>query len=344
MGLARVATVLCLTPWLLSGIAVRRPVGPTPSLIPSTPRGAAACAGCHAHEVAAWRGSLHARAWRDPIFLAAYQEEPMAFCRGCHAPLGDPAHEPDAVARAEGVSCVSCHADAARHAAAHGRVAADSDDPAPRCAGCHQFNFPVDRGPNRPLWHTSNPMQDTEGEWRRSESFARGEGCVDCHLPAGDHGMLTVERPAVLASAVAVRVRACREGRRWRVEATVGARHVGHAVPTGDLMRQLRLVVSVDGDEATRVFARRFEDVPLTDERGEVHLARRERYDGRLAPPGPDAIDTVTLYVAAPTAALPRWRVEHWRTSPEVAARQHLPLATVRTLIVEGSSLPCEAH
>jgi hypothetical protein len=339
---APLAAALCAAPWLLSGTAGPRVVSP-PSSVTQAPARADACVSCHREAVASWRASLHARSWSDPIFLAAYREEPMAFCRSCHAPLGDPAREPDRAARDEGVSCVACHARASAHLAARGRVPATdaTRDGDAGCARCHQFNFPVDRGPGRPLWHTDRPMQDTVGEWRRSDAHDRGVGCVDCHLRADDHAMRVIERPEVLAGAVDLRVRSCREGEGWRVEATVRATGVGHAVPTGDLHRQLRLVVGDGRVEATRVFTRRFEDLPRRDDRGEVHLARSERYDGRVAPPGPEAVDTVTLRVRA--RARPRWRLEHWRTTPEIAARQRLPLSLVRTLLSEGTSLPCDS-
>src|SRR5262245_3846410 len=55
----------------------------------------ARCEGCHADVAAEWRGSMHQRAWTDPVFLAAYALEPLSFCRGCHAPEADPERSPE---------------------------------------------------------------------------------------------------------------------------------------------------------------------------------------------------------------------------------------------------------
>jgi hypothetical protein len=216
----------------------------------------AQCLPCHEAHVRDWRRSLHARSWNDPVFLAAYREEPMEFCRGCHAPLGDPSREPDALARSEGISCVSCHAASRAHLASPRTIPATREEhrgpSASRalCGGCHQFDFVVDRGAHRPLWRSPTPMQDTVREWERASRHLRattGEGrdCVQCHMPSGSHATRGVELRGFVQRAVAVSVRACRVGAAWRVRATISASdEVGHAVPTGDLHRQLRLVVA----------------------------------------------------------------------------------------------------
>lgn len=262
----------------------------------------------------------------------------MAFCRGCHAPLGDVTRSPDAVARDEGVSCALCHDEARRHVEARGRARADSARaPVAMCEGCHQFNFPVDRGEGRALYVTDRPMQNTVGEWRRAS--ARGD-CVGCHMPRGDHRVRGVEDRAFVASGARVEVRARRDGGVWRVRATAGPGVIGHAFPTGDLYRQARLVLWVEGhedDAKVRVFARHFEERPVVDERGETLLARQERYDARIAPPGPEAEDLVEFEVPARGRAALRWRFEHWRTSPEVARRQGLDARDVRMTLAEGT-------
>lgn len=262
----------------------------------------------------------------------------MAFCRGCHAPRSDPSREPDATARAEGVSCAQCHARAMEHLATRGIARADTAAPdAIRCGGCHQFGFPVDRGEGRALWHTPNPMQNTVREWARSDAETRGDDCVSCHFTE-DHGLDGVGERAFLASAVRVRVSATRARGVWSVVAEVRPASVGHAFPTGDLYRRGRFVAWVDSGEAReRIFARRFEEVALLDERGATVFARRERYDGRVSPPGEDDADTVTLTVPARGDAPLRWRFEHWRTTPEIAARQGLRDDEVRTVLFEGS-------
>jgi hypothetical protein len=315
------------------------------------------CVRCHEEQVRQWRASLHARSWEDRIFLAAYREEPMAFCRGCHAPLGDASREPDALARSEGVSCSSCHAESRAHLASPRTARATRDEHRGAaaserlCAGCHQFDFVVDRGADRPLWHSPTPMQDTVREWQRASRYARERGgverdCVQCHMPSGTHATRGVEQREFLRRAVAVTVRACRSGAVWRVRATIGPTDaVGHAVPTGDLHRRLRLVVSdARGREASRVFARRFERRLEIDGRGGAFFSRVERFDGRIAPPGPEAEDTVTLELAATDARPPAWRLEHWRTDPEIAREQGLSTHEIITTLDEGQALPCDAR
>lgn len=310
----------------------------------------------------------------------------MAFCRGCHAPLGDPANEPDALAQAEGVSCVQCHSASRAHLASPRRVPATAPEHqgalgAQRlCASCHQFDFVVDRGEGRALWHSRTPMQDTVGEWERAARYWRSQGtsarsCVQCHMPGGTHEVRGVEQQAFLRRAVTVRVRACRRRERWRVYATISpSEDVGHAVPTGDLHRQLRIVIaSESGAEASRVLTRHFERQLIVDRgvaaeilgrsgqvhrpslmmssseedrewmsEGEAFFARVERYDGRVAPPGPEATDTFVLDVPAPSDRRPTWRLEHWRTAPEIAQRQGLSTHEIITIMEEGIAQPCD--
>lgn len=267
----------------------------------------------------------------------------MAFCRGCHAPLSDASREPDALGRAEGVSCAQCHARAREHLATRGLARADTAAPdAIRCGRCHQFAFPVDRGEGAAIWHSPNPMQNTVREWAASTARARGDECTSCHATE-EHGIDGVSQRAFVASALRVRVSATRLRGRWSVVAQVRPAAVGHAFPTGDLYRRGRLVAWVDGDassERERVFARRFEVAPMRDDLGEVVFARRERYDARVAPPGDDADDIVTLTVTSRSSAPLRWRFEHWRTTPEIAARQGLRDEVVRTVLFEGSVAP----
>ena len=65
-------------------------------------------------------------------------------------------------------------------------------------------------------------------------------------------------------------------------------------------------------------------------------FARRERLDGRLAPPGPDDEDTVTFSLTSRARGVVRWRLELVRTSPEVARAQGLDLDALRAPIADG--------
>lgn len=343
--------LLALCP-LLASVHARAPR----SIEPPPPRAlwsrahSAPCASCHRAQTEQWRRSQHARAWRDPVFLAAYREEPMAFCRGCHAPLGDPAREPDALAQDEGVSCASCHALAAEHARRGGRGPATermASDSSGGCARCHQFDFVADRGHGRSLWPAGEPMQNTAREWHRWSAQRPADeraSCVSCHMPAGDHRVRGVEDPAFLARSVAVDARACREATRWNVTVTVEATRVGHAVPTGDLHRELRLVVTGEGPGAERAhrFARQFETRLEQDTDGRSFFVRRERFDGRLSAPGLDPAQVIELEIPARAGdAPPRWRLEHWRTARSIAERQGLAREQIVTTLAEGVARPC---
>ncbi len=105
-----------------------------------------ACAECHAAIVDEWRGSLHARAWDDPIFRAEYDRAPAQSCRDCHNPSTRASGQ-------AGIDCASCHvregAIVAARASEAGR-AAHAIRVEPRlatvehCADCHQFRFSDD--------------------------------------------------------------------------------------------------------------------------------------------------------------------------------------------------------
>ncbi len=293
--------------------------------------------GCHAREVFAWSSSRHAHAWRDPLFLAAYADEPLPFCRGCHAPLGDPSRTPDAVAQREGITCQGCHASALDHARSAGFLFADGVFPASRrCGACHQFDFPEGAG---------RPMQDTVREWRASEAAARGDDCASCHHEARTHRLRGLDDRALMERAVDLHTRVTPIARALMVDATLRAHDVGHAVPTGDLHRALRLTVWVDGDEAhaqTRTFTRHFADVARTDANGSLRFERVERWDDRLPAPGSPASrdETRVTFRFARARGTVRWRLVLARTSDTVVHAQGLDRALVDVELSSGVVSP----
>lgn len=165
--------------------------GPTPAGLDGVD--AARCGKCHAEIVAEWRGSMHAKAWEDPVFQEAYLVEPLAECRNCHAPENG-GGEPTGRAAAEGVSCAVCHVREGKVLAGHGArsgphvlYATRHLDSSAMCAGCHQFNFLgfVSGGSAGAGHHveTDEVQQDTFGEWETSRSRTAKETCQDCHMP-----------------------------------------------------------------------------------------------------------------------------------------------------------------
>ena len=139
------------------------------------------CGKCHTEVLAEWKGTLHATAWQDPIFVASAGRPMKMECKGCHSPQPilftelamDYGYRPYLrdFNHVDSVNCVSCHL------RGDGSVAARQDHPGapcrpvrdPRlsstllCGACH------------------NPTHDAHNEWERSEARKLGVGCNDCH-------------------------------------------------------------------------------------------------------------------------------------------------------------------
>lgn len=244
-------------------------------------RAIASCEGCHAQIFEEWRSSNHAEAFRHETFQTAYAIEPMAFCVSCHAPHTD-AERPTRPGTDLGVSCASCHS-----------FATDSRTPASAkdtCAGCHEFPFP---GSERLL-------QKTVSEHARSRIRAH---CTDCHMskvvgPGGphvDHRFSASRNEALVRSAATIA--ATRE--RGVLVLTFTRAAVGHAFPTGDVFRRLRIFLTTEGKTRDVVLGRE------TKERAE--LDRRPFVDGRDV-----TVVRVPLSGAEESAKI-AWRVDYER-------------------------------
>lgn len=231
----------------LSAVAVPPPAMPHPA--PNAQLRAidnASCERCHTQIAAEWRQSLHRASFTDKDFQRAIGIEPEPFCKGCHAPERD---------AAIGVACVTCHVPE-RGAVLAAPGAAAAPHPLTRsaafateaaCARCHEFDFP-----DAPARRTPLAMQRTLTEHR-----GRTDTCTTCHMTKRDghvdHRFAASRDAAVVESAVDVR--ATRGAQEIRVTLTPAA--VGHAFPTGDLFRRIR--VSVGGE--TRFLTRHFRTV-----------------------------------------------------------------------------------
>jgi hypothetical protein len=246
--------------------------GPAQHARPGAAAENARCEGCHADIAAEWRASLHRQAHVDPAYQRALAIEPLAFCRGCHAPEADPRGDAPADLAAIGVGCVTCHVTGGgvlaaprdgAPAAPHPLVRAAEFAGAGACARCHEFTFPdQERRDRREL------MQSTVSEHHASPFAAMA--CAACHMPritdAGGRAhrshAFPGSRDAGLLRA-AVRVTATR-GAGGAVEVRVAASGVGHSFPTGDLFRRLSIHAEAVGVEAhvvgedTRYLGRRF--------------------------------------------------------------------------------------
>jgi hypothetical protein len=165
----------------------------------------AICGECHQAIHAVWRQSLHANAWSNRVFQAAYKRSQETFgsekgrvCLDCHAPTvrhGEDYAVADALT-AEGVTCDFCHSVAKvdltdpvdplrvtvgdvkygplRHAQspAHKIINSQLHTKAEFCAACHEY-----RNAN------GVAVLGTYSEWKGSSYARRGTQCQGCHMP-----------------------------------------------------------------------------------------------------------------------------------------------------------------
>ena len=286
----------------------------------------AACERCHVEIAAEWRSSLHHLSDTDPVYRRALAIEPLAFCRGCHAPEADPSGPAPAPLSHLGTGCVTCHVPGKAVLAAPTASAgtkAPSPHPVEReaafgaagaCAGCHEFAFP-----HRPERQARLLMQSTVSEHHASP--LAGASCASCHMPdAGPPGrrhrshVFTGARDVELVKR-AVRITAERRGTVTRIRIEPAA--IGHAFPTGDLFRRLSVSAEVIGPdqqvaaEATRQLARHFVVEKVT------HV-RTLQSDDRVSAGAPSIVD-LELGPGAKGFAI-GWRVAYQRVEHPITA------------------------
>ncbi len=168
------------------------------------------CGACHQAIHACWQQSLHARAFSNGVFQAAYrtaaQTRPEAqtrLCLLCHAPvvrLAQAAAGASAL-QEEGVTCDFCHSvrdvktypaevkvdldvghtkyGPLRHAQspAHQVVESDLHRRSEFCASCHEYQNEY-----------GVAVLETYSEWKAGAYAAAGKQCQDCHMPlVSDH-------------------------------------------------------------------------------------------------------------------------------------------------------------
>lgn len=243
-----------------------------------------ACEGCHDAIAAEWRASLHHNAFTDADYQRAIQSDPDPFCRGCHAP------EKDA---ALGVACVTCHvpsseilASAGSRLAPHAVLRSSDFGTEAACARCHEFNFPDEHLRRAPL-----AMQRTITEHR-----GRDDTCASCHMHKtnghADHRFAASRDEAFVRSAVVVSAR--RVGP-MRVEVRIAPAAIGHAFPTGDLFRRVRVTVGAKTRYLARHYASRQErpGVIVRSEVGDDRVVDRESLLTFDTPPATTRVSVV---------------------------------------------------
>lgn len=299
-----------------------------------------ACRRCHAAAAREHATSQHAGSWTGRALQRAFTVEPRAFCQRCHAPEEDaatPVGEVTPVAASLGVGCVTCHVEPGTTEvfAAPRTAAAEPDARAPHpivrspafagpqaCAGCHEFPFPDHALRDHPL-----AMQSTVTEHARSP--AADQSCADCHMPRDPdarrrHAFPGAHDPAMLARAL--ELEATRPDP-TTVHVRLAPGQVGHAVPTGDLLRRLAVEVQIDGPDgapaftATRYYGRRFG--PERQHSG--LLVRGELADERVGVGADERVATFTLPPALAHAPV-RWQVLHQRVAHASRDPRQAPL------------------
>ncbi len=293
------------------------------------------CEGCHEPIAKEWRASLHRDAYVDPSFTEAFAAEPRAFCRNCHAPESNPKTPLVAglvpvkltgFGAESGTSCVTCHLPRAGETAAtlaHApvghpplRVASLSASEyggasEGGCGDCHQFTFPDQSVRTKVEW-----MQLTLLE--HEDSLASTSTCGGCHMPLvlddsgkqhASHRFDASRDPAFVKGAA--KIVAVRNGEDVTLTLTLGS--VGHAFPTGDLLRRLALVV-VAGDPAmphvkrVKYLGRHFADVQQVP----GIIVRVVKTDDRLGVEGEES-RAVTLRLPGSSGQPMHWRVLYQR-------------------------------
>lgn len=299
---------------------------------PITDASSSRCGSCHEAAYAAWEPSAHHRSHTDVLFTRELRtaREP-AWCSGCHAPL---ARTPDdGAAREEGVGCSVCHVrdGVVLARTVSGRAPHVSEvaaiDATRACASCHQFHFaPSSAAAIDPaLW-----LQDTVGELAESPFAQRT--CASCHLSSqhGDpHALPGHTDPSLLAHALRVEVTTRRAGRRTEVTLALRGDVVGHAVPTGDLLREL--VVSawpaLHPDEARAVTLGR----TLTLTEG----TRTDTIPDTRVPPSGERVVTLTLAGHPERIA---WEITLRALPPGHERARGLPASSTRWRVTSGET------
>jgi len=292
----------------------------------------AACEGCHPAVAAQWAGSEHRTAFTDVSFQTALAIEPRGFCRSCHAPEQAVEQTDTSPAAKLGIGCVTCHLEAGSVLAT---PASSTDAPHPltrrasfstarACAGCHEFPFP-DAG----LRDQPELMQSTLRE--HADSPFADRSCASCHMPEVDgvrsHAFGASRDPARLQESVRVEAMRTADG----VELVLRAGEVGHAVPTGDLLRRLEVGAEVEGSPPRRRFlARHFG--PRRQAHGLVVLG--ERRDDRV--PADGTPRHVHLKLPGSRGHEIRWWVKYQRVAHQRSVRESDALLDAEVSLAEG--------
>lgn len=166
---------------------------------------------CHGDLLKQWQGTMHAKAWEDPVYQYARGEAVTElgaaaiddFCIGCHAPaalMADATDDAGSVEYLNGVNCGFCHQvtgtvapgnpgnlslgfplsgpDAVRRAqimdpkAPHQAEGNEFFTGAEYCGSCHNVSHPVN----------GLHLETTYSEWAQTPYAEQGITCQNCHM------------------------------------------------------------------------------------------------------------------------------------------------------------------
>lgn len=300
------------------------------------------CQGCHEREYQEWAGSRHAQAWSNALFTESFRESGSPWCVNCHAPLAEQRSQhflgeggPPGLLE-EGVTCAACHLrDGVILTGREPSQAAQEVHPvrlerelgtAEFCGGCHEFPLPEVSASVGPAPHLL--MQQTLTEWRASRAARRGERCQSCHMAGGSHAFPGGHALEWVRGALEL---TWQWRGRSRVCAVVRSRNAGHAVPTGDLFRRLRLRLCEDAT-CERPIHQRMMSRRITGLGGSA----LESVDTRLPPPtaSESSERTECFELDRGVAAPAHWMLELLYAEPRLES--HLPDSVTRAVISSG--------
>ncbi|MBL4632390.1 MAG: hypothetical protein JKY56_00885 [Kofleriaceae bacterium] len=209
------------------------------------------CKQCHNAQWRQWRSSLHSSAGKNAVFRYEYNAHPGKWCLTCHAPR-TLAQNAIALrkrpAMRQGVDCVTCHLRSgefvsrtkAGNSPHDTRIDPEFGSPA-MCAGCHQFNFPKLDTKGNLVHYTSQPMQNTYAEFRKSPAAARGLECINCHMPTGREHSFPGAYDADMVNS-ALKVTMCQD--KNELQLRIANRLQAHNLPSGGVNRSIVIEVA----------------------------------------------------------------------------------------------------
>jgi len=224
---------------------------------------AAFCNPCHAPETPLPSAAMEAPPG-DTSLSGVDMDTPLSD----DAPRAPPPHVEPAPTDLLGVGCVTCHVLGDQIWASPTPLPAGQDNPSPpgapahpvyrtanltssvACAACHEFPFPDARPRSSPLL-----MQSTITEHAAS-AFA-DQSCASCHMPDApggprgrhkDHTFSASRNEALVRSAVLIEERPIEDN---TLTLVLRPGRVGHAFPTGDMLRRIALTIDVLGPGGT---------------------------------------------------------------------------------------------